>query len=812
MPVPGTMRKWAVVLLLLLAVFAAPGEVGAQTVKLPITVDYSLLQALIVRNAFSEANQSVTLLNRGNRCLFLSLSKPAVSEAGGLVRFETQVIVRAGTPVADQCLVPVEWQGFLVLNQRPVVDGNTWKLSFVTVSSSLLNNDRQSAKIAAVLWDLIKAQVFTYLESIRIDLAPPVNDVKSSLLPMFPQQVQEQTRAMLRTLRTGETRVTPRAVVVDLLADVKEVYRPGDAHQTEVLSGKDLEDMVGIWEQWDALLGFLVSTLSRNSLTEDEQQVLRDVLLETRYAFVEGLSSQHLTHDFVREQFVKAWRRLSPLFRNHLGQNPDQQTLGYLAFFSTADALSVLDGLGPTFGVEVSRDGLIRMARMLTADPSILNYGAGVNPDLQKLFQLMPMLQSGKGGADSGEGRRIEERQPKEGGEGLQNGGGREQQAAPDKGGRDDQSVPEERRDATPDRDRQAAPARPIEQRNLEIDRSSSPQSRMPLDQGTGRRDQDGLQTAPGTQGDQGNPAGARTQPVPEKPGAQDLDVDRAFALPGKAIAPEKPQGGATSPDSRGDGAPAQPVSPKGQIKVPEQPRDQGDGTVVPKDGQGSVFMGSRQFLAIVRDFFLTPANAGDLSRYEIKYDIQRWKVPDVGGEQYIKNVLEVLGRATHSLFNKGDLPASMQGMYHSLMIAMAWQESCFRQFIEKDRQMTYLLSSNNTSVGLMQVNERVWRGIYDQERLRWDIEYNAAAGGEIAALYLQKYALRDRSMAKKLDDATLARLVYAMYNGGPAQYREFLLRQKRGKMLSYDTLFSEKYSAVVAGRWDKLTQCLSGN
>ena len=125
---------------------------------------------------------------------------------------------------------------------------------------------------------------------------------------------------------------------------------------------------------------------------------------------------------------------------------------------------------------------------------------------------------------------------------------------------------------------------------------------------------------------------------------------------------------------------------------------------------------------------------------------------------------------------------------------------------------MTYLLSYNNTSVGLMQVNERIWRGLYDRERLRWDLEYNAAAGSEIAYLYLQKYALRDKNMAKKLDPPTVARLVHAMYNGGPGQYHDFLERFRKGKLLTIDNLFWEKYSSVSSGKWEKANQCLSGN
>jgi hypothetical protein len=47
------------------------------------------------------------------------------------------------------------------------------------------------------------------------------------------------------------------------------------------------------------------------------------------------------------------------------------------------------------------------------------------------------------------------------------------------------------------------------------------------------------------------------------------------------------------------------------------------------------------------------------------------------------------------------------------------------------------------------------------------------------------------------------------MYNGGPGQYHDFLERLRKGKMLSYDDHFWEKYSSVTSGKWEKLSQCL---
>jgi hypothetical protein len=146
--------------------------------------------------------------------------------------------------------------------------------------------------------------------------------------------------------------------------------------------------------------------------------------------------------------------------------------------------------------------------------------------------------------------------------------------------------------------------------------------------------------------------------------------------------------------------------------------------------------------------------------------------------------------------------------MFNNLIPAMAWQESCFRQFVIKNKKLTYLLSYNQTSVGLMQVNERVWRGVYDRNRLRWDIRYNALAGCEITDLYLRTYALKHPDWKKDADLELLSRVVYSMYNGGPGQYKKFLARERAGKHYRSDLLFSEKLQWIGKGEWERIKDC----
>jgi hypothetical protein len=113
-----------------------------------------------------------------------------------------------------------------------------------------------------------------------------------------------------------------------------------------------------------------------------------------------------------------------------------------------------------------------------------------------------------------------------------------------------------------------------------------------------------------------------------------------------------------------------------------------------------------------------------------------------------------------------------------------------------------------------MQINERVWRGMYDPHHLRWDIRYNALAGCEIIDLYFRRYlekqAKNPKAMAR-LKDQTRAGIIYAMYNGGPGQLDKFLSRSAKGKFYDSDKLFLEKYNWVKNAQLANIDRCLIG-
>jgi hypothetical protein len=596
----------------------------ATDVVLPLTLDHQLLTSLLLRNGFSGEEKSAAIVGFPEDCTYIRVAEPQFSAAGKLLRLEMRLDIRVGTQLGENCFSPVEWNGYLELLQQPIFDGRTFALSFRTVDSNLLTLSRRPATVAGFLWNFAKPRVYSHLDKIQFDLAPPVTELRSFVAPLFHEGTERATQAMLDSMRGGDVHVEERAVVVELLAEVEEIFELEDDQSGAEMTTEDRQHMIQLWETWDAFLVRLLVTMATQPLLPDDRQTLIEVLLDTRYVFIAALEQQDFEKDFVRLQFVRAWQQLAPVFRRQLYAQPSENSLGYLAFFTAADALAVFDRMGPTLGIEISQQGLLRLAAMLNGKSTVLPYAPQVDKQLRELLQLPPA---------------EEEVKPSE--------------------NYDDIEIPEEEMEDEP--------------------------------------------------------------------------------------------------------------------------------------------------LSLMLDFFIRSVHAAELPKFD---EILRWKVPKTHVDEYLTRVRKVLSESSAILLSRGEVPKQFHGMFKKLIPAMAWQESCFRQFVVRDKKLTYLLSYNQSSVGLMQINERVWRGVYDLNRLRWDIHYNALAGCEIADLYLRKYALKHPDWGKNADMDLLSRSIYSMYNGGPGEYKKFLDRERSGKHYRSDLLFYEKLKWVGDEKWEHASKC----
>ena len=104
--------------------------------------------------------------------------------------------------------------------------------------------------------------------------------------------------------------------------------------------------------------------------------------------------------------------------------------------------------------------------------------------------------------------------------------------------------------------------------------------------------------------------------------------------------------------------------------------------------------------------------------------------------------VEQLLKKTAATTVRNTGLDPPLVTLYQRLVLATGWQESCWRQYVVRQKKIVPL-RSNTGDIGLMQLNEKVWRGFYDVEKLRWDIAYNIEAGTEVLLNYLVSYALK---------------------------------------------------------------------
>lgn len=597
---------------------------------MPLSVETPVIREALVRELFNDPKERAVFWGTPGDCSFFFLEDPKVAGEVDRLKVTARGEARLGADLGESCLSPLGWTGVIELFEKPRLDG--WTLRFEVVDSNLFDERHQKSMLTGQLWDRLKESVQPRFGAVSVDLSGPFRELRDFLPTVFPQSHMAEARAALDSMRPVSVRALPQGIVVEAafeIADSGPSPQPTEAPLTE----PEIEAFTARANQWDAFVTFVVKTLGAKTLSANARRALLATLLDARQQIVESLSAPQHREDPVRQLFVNSWQRLRPVAGEIARELPGAEAVQVLTFLAAGDALRALDQVGPSLGIEVSADGLRRMARMIapeaTSDP--LDYEPDVDPSLRQLLGF-------------------------------------------------------------------------------------------------------------------GSPL--REEPLPSDP------APPADATP--------------SPD----------LTPMSWWKP--------------------------------RRWFL-PAEAAASAPLDRSSDWQGWvaeRDPDVNA--YVKRVAVLLAGVSSRVIEREKRPSGDADLFRKLLVATAWQESCWRQFVVKHDAVTVLRSSR-ASVGMMQVNERVWRGFYEVDKLRWKVAYNAEAGAEVLLRYLD-LAREARGTAKPAP-AEFARAVYAGYNGGPSQLDRYLDPKSRGKALSrvVDTLFGAKFAAAGDGVEKRVATCLVG-
>ncbi len=175
---------------------------------------------------------------------------------------------------------------------------------------------------------------------------------------------------------------------------------------------------------------------------------------------------------------------------------------------------------------------------------------------------------------------------------------------------------------------------------------------------------------------------------------------------------------------------------------------------------------------------------------------LNRWVPGTDDLASYIASMETLLRDIASGESKRGKVQAPYTNVYGTLLRATAWQETCWRQYVEKRGAIVPLRSSAG-SIGVMQINKHVWRGVYAVDQLERDVAYNARAGNEILVHYLVDYAITKKEHESSGDIHNLARAAYAVYNGGPRHLRRYRDPKEKASLKAIDQAFWTKYQRM---------------
>ncbi|MGY6586813.1 MAG: lytic transglycosylase domain-containing protein [Wenzhouxiangella sp.] len=175
----------------------------------------------------------------------------------------------------------------------------------------------------------------------------------------------------------------------------------------------------------------------------------------------------------------------------------------------------------------------------------------------------------------------------------------------------------------------------------------------------------------------------------------------------------------------------------------------------------------------------------------------------------YLQMVAQLLDElyAEHTASSR--IPADYQHIFHPLVRATAWRESCWRHYVGPADEPRVIRSSMG-AIGMMQIMGRVWRGVYDVNRLEAEIDYNVSAGIEILEHYLVDYAIRRGEHQHPGGIDNLVRATYAAYNGGPSHLSRHRREDTPERLRAIDDSFWEEFTLIRDQGWPPVSRCFS--
>jgi hypothetical protein len=369
----------------LLFVLYSSNALSAGEVEIPLLAETTHLQSAISR--VLEIDENGQSLLRNDLCNQLELSDVRVMTEDAQLSVDMALTATTGAHVFGACRGPKPWQGRLAFKLTPQVTASGLAIEFVPDSIQLSRPDSSPGLLSKPVQIIADALVLPRIKTMQIDLAGPLNSLDELIEQLLgqndvPSLVQRTHIARLQTEETG---------VRAWLAFQVRPPEPVEQVPEPILDASELAEWQTLEDELDGFLTTIITMLAQSTDSRALRLELFAVLLDARHAIAEALTVDDPEHDPVRELFLTTWDRLRPLMGILEGLETPGLEVDFrlAAFLAGGDALRALDALGPEYGLEITRDGLRRLARLLMAEsapPSFTPLPLEVDPEFRDLF------------------------------------------------------------------------------------------------------------------------------------------------------------------------------------------------------------------------------------------------------------------------------------------------------------------------------------------------------------------------------------------------------------------------------------------
>ena len=334
----------------------------AREIDVPVPLDYRLIRNVVVSQLFTGENETARLWKDGKDCSFLDLSDPRLGGSNGQVKINNNVRFQLGTKLAGKCMTLIKWNGILETLQKPTLDKTGNVLSFPVTHINAFDSSGQNLNIDQ-LQDLLRKVVAPRLADLKIDLNESRGDIVKTLLPYVPTENSEQLYDAVNSLRFNSVSADANSILISLglTANVK----PADSALVAPFSDNELQQWKAIWQDWQDALNHNIDQLPIAEELATNRDTLHKTLQKAGIAFEKGLTANIADNgvDPVRRFVNESWDEFAPLLRTASKQFPGAEGLRYLTLIAATDLMYQLESIGSPFGLEISANGLRKIAR-----------------------------------------------------------------------------------------------------------------------------------------------------------------------------------------------------------------------------------------------------------------------------------------------------------------------------------------------------------------------------------------------------------------------------------------------------------------